>query len=62
MNTVKSFGILVEGYRGRAGDHGVNRHGTNVKIWDTSGMGCFKCFGMLIEAMGEGCQRSDDRA
>jgi hypothetical protein len=57
MKAVKSFGILVEGYRGRAG-HSGNRRG-NVKIWDASGMVCFKCFGILVEAIGGGVGIAD---
>jgi hypothetical protein len=39
----------------------VDRQVVNVKIWDTSGMRCVKCFGMLIEDTGGGPSRSGDR-
>jgi hypothetical protein len=48
VKPAKSFGILVEGY-GEGWVIVVNRQVVNVKIWDISGMGCVKCFGMLVE-------------
>jgi hypothetical protein len=57
MKLVKSFGILIEGYRGRAVNR-ADRSTPHVKIWDTAGRVCVKCFGMLVEDTGGGGAQS----